>query len=240
MANINTVWREFGKHSEAGKLLFELYGVKNKPTVDIPIPKAKSKTNTALPMQSRGKSVPRPLQATQKINYPEPKKKPQPTFSKIDFVVKRKPEHQIREEMEIEKKRFNLPINPPKNRKADIEKLQDNFQFQERKVMPQGARMPGIKAEVNKEDIYAKKSDYYFEEEPSKKEKYKPKEFKKDKRGEMEYLYSQIMKEIDERYKHIDEMKALGKGKEIESVLLTEIKDRINELKYLEKMMENS
>jgi len=229
MANINTVWREFGKHSEAGKLLFDLYGVKHKPTINIPVPKQKSKTNTALPTaQSRGKSVQRPMQAALTINYPETKKKVQPQISKIDMIVKRKPEQQIRDEMEKEKERFQLPINPPKNRKADIERLQDNFQFQERLVVPKGARMPGTKQIIQSE---MKKNEMSLDNE-----KYSPKEFRNDPKTEMEYLYTKIIKEIDDRYKHIEEMKSLGKV-DTQNVLLGEIRERIDELKSLEKMM---
>jgi len=227
MANINTVWREFGKHSEAGKLLFELYGIKHKPTVNIPQVKPKSKTSSALPTtQSRGKSVPKPMQGALTINYPEPKRKFQPTLNKIDMIVKRKPESQIREEMETDLKRFKLPINPPKNRKADIEKLQDNFQFQERMVVPKGARMPGIKPE---KPVIENKFDQD--------DKYDSTLFKNDQKSELSYLYNKIMKEIDERYKHIEEMKVLGKGKDFETVILAEIKERIDELKAIEKMM---
>lgn len=233
MANINTIWREFGKNSQAGKLLYELYGVSNKPTINVPVPKKKSLTNNSLPTtQSRGKSMPKPQKAAMEINYPEPKKKFVPTLHKVDMIYKRKSEMQIREEMEKEKARFQLPINPPKNRKHDIEKLQDNFQFAERKVMPQGARMPYIKEEKEKMRNYKQDDAENYDDI-----KYNPRDFRGDKKSEIEFLYSKIMKEIDERYKHIEEMKALGKGKQVESVLLGEIKDRIDELKELEKMM---
>ena len=46
------------------------------------------------------------------------------------------------------------------------------------------------------------------------------------------------MKEIDERYIHIEALKKLGKGKDSETAILAEIKDRLDELRKIEKMMD--
>ena len=62
--------------------------------------------------------------------------------------------------------------------------------------------------------------------------------FKNDKKAELQHLYDCIMKEIDERYIHIEALKKLGKGKDSETAILAEIKDRLDELRKIEKMMD--
>jgi t-SNARE complex subunit (syntaxin) len=44
------------------------------------------------------------------------------------------------------------------------------------------------------------------------------------------------MREIDERYQHIEALKSLGK-RDSESAILAEIKDRLDELRKIEKMI---
>jgi len=52
----------------------------------------------------------------------------------------------------------------------------------------------------------------------------------------LERLYNNIIKEIDERYQHMNDMKKLGKN--VDSVMMAEIKERIQDMKNLEKMIE--
>ena len=59
---------------------------------------------------------------------------------------------------------------------------------------------------------------------------------KNDKRAELERLYNNIIKEIDERYQHMNDMKKLGKN--VDNVMMAEIKERIQDMKNLEKMIE--
>jgi hypothetical protein len=49
-------------------------------------------------------------------------------------------------------------------------------------------------------------------------------------------LYNNIIKEIDERYQHMSDMKKLGKN--VDNVMMAEIKERIQDMKNLEKMIE--
>ena len=56
------------------------------------------------------------------------------------------------------------------------------------------------------------------------------------KRAELEKLYDKIVEEIDERYKYMDDMKKLGKN--VDAVVMAEIKERIGEMKTLQKMLE--
>jgi DNA mismatch repair ATPase MutS len=64
----------------------------------------------------------------------------------------------------------------------------------------------------------------------------KPTFNKHNRREELNYLYSQIIKEIDERYSYMEEMKNLGKN--MDQVIMVEIKERIDELKKIQKMID--
>ena len=60
---------------------------------------------------------------------------------------------------------------------------------------------------------------------------------KNDKRAELERLYNNVVQEIDERYQHMADMKKLGKN--VDGVIMGEIKERIEDMKHLEKMIED-
>lgn len=84
--------------------------------------------------------------------------------------------------------------------------------------LPKGARLPPVQ-EI---EIKLEKSNKH--------------PYKNDKKAELSHLYNCIMKEIDERYQHIESLKKLGKGKDSETAILAEIKDRLDELRKIEKM----
>ena len=50
-------------------------------------------------------------------------------------------------------------------------------------------------------------------------------------------MYNNIVQEIDERYQHMAEMKKLGKN--VDNVIMGEIKERIEDMKNLEKIIED-
>ena len=113
---------------------------------------------------------------------------------------------------------------PFESREKQIEKLQNKFEYQERTVMPKGAILPGliITDDDRKEQIRTIHNKNEFDNV-----------IKNDKRAELERLYNNIIKEIDERYQHMNEMKKLGKN--VDNVIMCEIKDRIQDMKNLEK-----
>ena len=90
--------------------------------------------------------------------------------------------------------------------------------------MPKGARLPGIKIteDERKEQIKAihKKNKFDLV-------------VKNDKRAELERLYNNIIKEIDKRYQHKNDMKKLGKN--VDNIIMAEIRERIQDMKNLEK-----
>lgn len=234
--SMERVWKDFGKQTQAGKLLYNLYGMRFRPENYVNYPKLKIKS--ASDKQSdknalNSKKTNTNLQtATEKIEYPVNIPRNKYNFNKLDFLPKRKGEKAIKDELnEIKNDRVNqLQRHSYKNninRGNEISKLQDKFMFQERTVMPKGARLPGVKREIESEHIEEEKAYNYNQNKNIK--------FDKDsKREEMDYLYGQIMKEIDERYSYMEEMKKLGK--DVDMIMMNEIKERIDELKKIQKM----
>lgn len=235
--NLDRVWKQFGKNTNAGKLLYDLYGVKYKPEQHIMYPDLnKNKSLKKIPKMINEDAKKRAQSSAkariQRIEYPDLQKKYTSKYSKIDLIPKRKNEKIILQEMEADKNQIlrnnKMKKNFATSRKYEIEKLQENFEFQERKIMPKGARLPGIKGErrIEVENV---------EEEE---EQINIKNYRKaglNKNEELQFLYNSIMKEIDERYSHMEEMKKMGKS--IDERIMGEIKERLDELKQLKKMM---
>lgn len=147
-------------------------------------------------------------------------------YGRVDYIPHRRSENKIKYELFMMKKQMgervktNARIGP--SRKEKIMQLQDRFEFQERTVMPKGARMPGVKMDEGQERIHNEMQKESYE--------------RNDKRGELERLYNNIVGEIDERYKYMNDMKRLGKN--VDNVIMGEIKERINEMKTLQKLIE--
>jgi hypothetical protein len=216
--SLDRVWKQFGKQTQAGKLLYDLYGVRYRPEKFVNYPKLVMKQKV---VTERPSSSTKLKNAVQKINYPEViNYKPQIQLSKVDLIPKRKKENVIKKELENIKEsmyRANSQNKISTNRKNQIESLQDKFMFQERTVMPKGARLPGVKNPILNEELAEKP-------------------IRMSKREELQYLYSQIIKEIDERYVYMEEIKQLGQNKD--NIIMGEIKERLYELKKIKKMLE--
>ena len=237
--NLERVWKNFGKQTTAGKLLYDLYGVKYQPELHIKYPTLKmkkSETKISLTNQETARARSSAQLRLQNITYPDLRKKHESKYTKLDFIPKRKNESVIRQEMEKEKmimiKNAQMKKNIYTSRKYEIEKLQNNFEFQERLVMPKGARLPGIKQEGQQKTNNTEEFDINKLED-----QINIKNYKKilNKNEELNFLYNSIMKEIDERYAYMEEMKKYGKN--VDDKIMIEIRERLDELKKLKKMI---
>jgi hypothetical protein len=216
-SELQRAWKEFGKQTEAGKLLYELYGVRYRPEQHVNYPK-----NLKMKPKTEEVKTTRPEKPTLKITYPEIRKKPSKPISMIDIIPRRKHHDDIKQqisEIKSELKKFKLEDKKPTNRKAEISKLQDKFQYQERTIMPKGARLPGLK-------------DKDIEEVDEIIASTRP----KNKKTELEYLYDSTLKDIDERYIYMEEMKKLGK--DVDTQIMSEIRAKIDDLKHIQKLLD--
>ena len=80
---LDNMWKAFGRESEAGKILFQLYKAPNKPKINYPPVRTKKKP---LPFEE-SKAKPR-VQA--QVNYPDMPQPKRHKFHPIDFVPKKK------------------------------------------------------------------------------------------------------------------------------------------------------
>ena len=240
--DMQRVWKEFGKNTEAGKLLYNIYGVKYKPEDHITYPKLIMKTPEMKERERLEKERLKQLKAnkmkkaTQQIDYNQGLRRYQPQrynpYGQVDFIPHRKNQKQIQKELDSIKSQMNAKkayagSKPFESRESKIEKLQNKFEYQERTVMPKGARLPGLI--INEDE---RKEQIKIIHEKRKYDMIK----KDDKRAELERLYNNIVQEIDERYQHMNEMKKLGKN--VDDVIMSEIKERIQDMKSIEKMIE--
>ena len=153
--DMQRVWKEFGKNTEAGKLLYNIYGVKYKPENHINYPKLIMKSPEMRERERLEKErlkqerANRLLKATQKIDYNQGLRHYQPQrynpYGQVDFMPHRKNQRQIQREIDYMKNQMNAKkayanSQPFESREAKIEKLQNRFEYQERTVMPKGAR----------------------------------------------------------------------------------------------------
>jgi hypothetical protein len=238
--SMDRVWKEFGKQTEAGKLLYDLYGVRFRPERFVKYPKLKMKTEEEKLLEDKKNKTVKPGQAVReaarKIDYPDVnpyRNKSNYKFSKIDLIPKRKNEAAIKKELDVIKNNMIIHSTRPTqitNRKTQIESLQDKFMFQERTVMPKGARLPAMKFKSVEDQVITEQAQVDLDQTTKKRFT--------SKKEELQYLYSQIMKEIDERYAYMEELKSLGQNKD--NIIMGEIKDRIEELKKIKKMLESA
>lgn len=223
------IWKEFGKNTLAGKLLFDLYGTKFKPEDHIKYPKL-SINNTKDEKIPEKKIVTyrnKTQQKLSKIDYPKNEIE-RPKIPKIEYITKRKNQKEIQKDLDKIKKE-TAPIKGVvvKNRKMEIEKLQDKFQFDERKIMPERARPPVVnigdemnfldnKVEIKHESKYDK-------------------------------LKNQIYEGLNEDYERLNEMNKIkptfdnrGKRNTVEKLsLVREIQSKINDLKVINEKLIN-
>jgi hypothetical protein len=124
MENLESVWKEFGKHSEAGKLLYELYGVKYQPKINYPKLKVKTKEEKEREKigqeEEKSKNRAKSSNRIMTIQYPDLNKKKVTHIPKVDLIPKRKHENAIKKELDIIKKTIEPPKATITNRKAQI------------------------------------------------------------------------------------------------------------------------
>lgn len=121
---MENLWKEFGRETDVGKMLYSMYSAPNKPQINYPAVRTKTKEQIAKEEFDRKATKKCPQRAT--VDVPDPVKRPQHKFHPIDFVPKRKPVSEIEEE------RKKQPLSQPAprkggNRQRMINDLQEKF-----------------------------------------------------------------------------------------------------------------
>jgi len=122
------LWKIYGRESEAGKMLFKLFG-KGPSSIKIDYPKPKS----------QAKPQPLPFEETRKTNLPCPQKtvieypsvkdnsRRLPKVHAVDLIPKRKNEVEIKKEIDDFYSKPIVPTQKGVNRKNMIDDLQNKF-----------------------------------------------------------------------------------------------------------------
>lgn len=132
-ASNTKLWKQFGRETDVGKMLFSLYSAPEKPKINYP----------AVKTRPRGESVGPPMEekkCPQKtvIEYPEPQQKPRKKYHAIDFIPRRKGADEIQAEIEESQKHRRMMLPPGKkgvDRKGMINDLQERFQFKNKEEL---------------------------------------------------------------------------------------------------------
>lgn len=241
------LWKIYGRESEAGKMLFKLFGKgPNSVKVDYPKPKTLKKP---LPYQEPRK-LPNMMPVSKTvIEYPEIKtnKKPLPKIHAVDLIPKRKNEVEIKREIEDFYSKPDVPLNKGVNRKQLVEDLQAKFKKQ-RGALPKAAELPlynpeDFADEITEEELkqkalqkIPKKNLTYTYEKPKDPESEKKGMTKDEQQEELEKLYEDVVAEIEDRQQYLEEITHLDEPK-IKDRVKKEIVDRVAELQKIIKML---
>jgi len=242
------LWKIYGRESEAGKMLFKLFG-KGPSSIKIDYPKPKTEKKP-LPWEQTKKSDLVPASKTV-IEYPELKSnaRPLPKVHAVDLIPKRKNENEIRREIENFYSKPDVPLNKGVNRKQLVEDLQAKFKKQ-RGALPKGAELPlyqpdpqEVLEEISEEELkqralkkIPKKLVAYTYEKPKKEEDEKKGMTKSEQQEELEQLYEDVVAEIEERQQYLEEINHLDEPK-IKERVKKEIVDRVAELQKIIQML---
>jgi hypothetical protein len=204
---LDRMWKDTNTDSQATKLLFELYRFKNKPQIYYPPVKTKKKP---LPFEeSKSKPKEKPV-----IDYPDLSKPAGPKLHPIDFVPKKKPKQAISQEIKDIAQQPQPTGKKGTNREALKADLQEKFQFSNG-ILPKTMNAP-------------------LSIEPVKKIVMKPPETVPD---DPEALFELIIKEIEDRQQHLEDLRAFGQlTADKEHRLKGEIAVRVSELQRLREL----
>jgi hypothetical protein len=240
------LWKIYGRESEAGKLLFKLFG-KGPQSIKISYPKPKTETKP-LPFEvSKVKSDVVPPQKTV-IEYPEVKVpgKKMPKVHAVDLIPKRKNEVEIRKEIDEFYSKVDVPANKGVDRKKMVGDLQAKFKKQ-RGALPKGAELPLPQNEVLEELTEEEIQQRALQKIPKKMVAYtyeRPKDEQENKKGctkeeadeELDQLYQDIEREIEERSDYLEKISHLDEPK-LKERIKAEIVERVAELQKIIKLM---
>lgn len=232
-ADLANLWRVFGLENEMGKKLFNMYnkGKSMKPQINYPKVKTKKpadKENSEMNM------VKKACPQMTKIAYPPlsfKHMKSEAKYSAVDFIPKRKPKEQIFEEIE----------NHYKNIVYDIKKGVD------REQLKKDFRQKLLLGTQDKDGMTAEESLKVHKNTDGKlKQLEKKYMFRVDKKNETEdkgeaeelnFIFDEIVKEIEERQKYLSEIETIDNSGDLQRKVKSEIVERIGELQKITNLL---
>lgn len=246
-------WKTYGRDKDVGRDLYKMYGKHHKPKIEAPIPKTEHWDYKVAAMKEK-----RPCPQQAKIEYPRvvtkqdiARAKIMSKITKLDAIPKRKNYQDIMSELaELKKERaLYIPLNRGKDRVAMISNLQDTFKYANQPKGPQltAEEEAKIQQAVQAQMRRAGKKNYFGnygicgiskEEEELQKQQDINQDGKFDSKAlaELNSLFDDVIKEIEERQKYLTEIEDLDMESAKEKVK-QEIVGRVSELQKINKMI---
>ena len=213
---LDDLWKKVGRDSQAGKILYSLYKVPNKPLVYYPPVTTKK---TPLPFETK-RTVTAPKAV---IDYPELQPKPTKKIHPIDVIQRRKPQSAIEEEIKTQFRHTKNPGRKGVNREALKTDLQEKFQFSTG-ALPRQVMLPATQLIPGEVRARPKPG--------------RPKEPTEPPAEDLEGMFDQIVTEIEERQKFLEDMERMGElTEDIETRIKGEIAARISDLQTIKELM---
>jgi hypothetical protein len=250
MASNDNAWKAFDTSSEAGRLLRQIYGNKP-PPVNVPLPR-KSKTTKVptenwrpvsnKPDQVDPRNATRSLADEKKVKVPH-KVKAAPSYSRIDFVERRRNGSVIKEEIDDALMRLEAyrPAHTRPVGEGEKERFGEICAHKGGKILPSELTAPSLDVLPSEHLRKMKEAERIArvnrrraglpEEDDSQRNK---KDGCGPLGGTVGALAEAIVGEIEERREHLAQMESIGVRSENERVIAGEIKARVNELRRLD------
>lgn len=222
-----------------GSLMSQIYGNQNKPKINYPKPKQSSKP--LLPekqfMVGGNVGATDPRKSTRRpANVSVPKHVPETrNVTAIDVVSRRKNADAIKQEIDdikMKQSYYRPAYQAPYSSDLEKDKLSQIFAYKGGKGLPE--EMTQIAGEAPFEAQQRRKEEQRIEAVRMKRSGASVVQHQPARMSEEEQIAQQITMEIDERRKHLEEMKEIGISKQEENRLRTEISRKLDELRRLD------
>ena len=240
------IWKIFGRHTHAGRVLHQVYQLPRAIKIDYPKPKPKPKTEETIQTK-----VLKPCPQKAKIEYPPAKVVETKKIAKVDLIPKRKNYDDIKREID---EFYSVPYIPP-NKGVDRELMKDKLQKKfknSRGALPKKAELPQLNDDEENQENFDENEKEIKDQALKKinKKKFLPflakenkwdveekKENKPgDERAELMEMYDKIIEEMEERQNYLESIQGLDEPK-IKEKIKKEIIDRVSELQKISEML---
>ena len=127
------LWKQFGRETDVGKMLFSMYAAPEKVKINYPPVKTRARNSSVGPPQEERKCPQKTI-----IEYPEAQHKARKKYHAVDFIPKRRPGEEIQAQMEEDMRKRPMLLPPGKrgvDRKQMINNLQERFQFKNKEEL---------------------------------------------------------------------------------------------------------
>lgn len=238
------VWKVYGRDKAIGRDLYQLYGRHHKPEVNAPVPATKPWDYKQAALKEK---KPCPQQA--KVEYPKvvtkqdlARIKDNAKVTKLDAIPKRRPYHEILQELQEVKKMREayVPRVLGLDRENMINSLQDKFKYAHKGKGPQLTAEEEMKIQLAMEAQMRRvsKKNYFGDQGllKEKTEEIRPVQYQNKVVNDLNNLFDDVVAEIEERQEYLAEIEHLDMEAAKEKVK-AEIASRVAELQKINRML---